>query len=429
MNTQLDFSDMSGAEFENLILQLVRKMGFEAQQTKASGDGGIDIVAHYSQPFLEGTYIIQCKRWSSSIGEPVLRDLYGVVMSERANKGILVTTSYFTSSATSFADGKPIELIDGDKLSSLLDRFELALNKSSSQNSYGYSYDLESYIKDHDKIAILKEELSVRPNNTNANYLVACIIMDRIMNDNRYNYDMSMQEMNFLIEECRKHLIILEKNRSSNKQDIGKSYIAHIFNAQLYLIQGNFFEALNHYQFVLQWDYLMQGDNELQAENLFVIINNIIQIYCLLGLKSKAMALCKKYDRVFKAILDNEELIHYGLGYSESETFFIRDMNGEVDFVKTTWRYVEKVKACEICFFVFWDCRLYYTGGHTEIDKEVYRELRNSKHGVYFLMWGSRYEFNYDEAQNPIGLKGFPIWNSEITGNIEEVSKRIEVLF
>jgi len=122
------FENMSGIEFENLVLQLVRKMGFEAQTTKTSGDGGVDIIAHNNQPFLEGQYIIQCKRWNSSIGEPALRDLYGVVMSERANKGILVTTSYFTPSAISFAKGKPLELIDGDKLHFLLSKYDLKEN-------------------------------------------------------------------------------------------------------------------------------------------------------------------------------------------------------------------------------------------------------------------------------------------------------------
>ena len=122
-----DLADMSGAEFELLVQDLVHKMGFETQLTKASGDGGIDIVAYNHQPFLEGKYIIQCKRWNtnSKIGEPTLRDLYGVITSERANKGILVTTSYFTSSAIDFAEDKPIELIDGDKLNSLLKKYSI----------------------------------------------------------------------------------------------------------------------------------------------------------------------------------------------------------------------------------------------------------------------------------------------------------------
>ena len=54
------------------------------------------------------------------VGEPVLRDLYGTVMSERAAKGILITTSRFTARAKKFAEDKPLELIDGTLLLQLL---------------------------------------------------------------------------------------------------------------------------------------------------------------------------------------------------------------------------------------------------------------------------------------------------------------------
>lgn len=115
-----DINSLSGIEFENLCQQLLHKMEFDTETTKASGDGGIDIIARYNKPLLKGKYIIQCKRYSGSVGEPIIRDLYGVVMSERANKGILMTTGYFTPSAISFAEDKNLELIDGTLLHKLL---------------------------------------------------------------------------------------------------------------------------------------------------------------------------------------------------------------------------------------------------------------------------------------------------------------------
>lgn len=109
-----------GESFERDVLLLIQKMGFEAKSTKTSRDGGIDIIATNSNPLLKGKYIIQCKDWCNPIGEPPLRDLFGVVHSERANKGILITTSTFTTSAKLFAQDKPIELIDGEQYLSLL---------------------------------------------------------------------------------------------------------------------------------------------------------------------------------------------------------------------------------------------------------------------------------------------------------------------
>ncbi|MFQ5885722.1 MAG: DNA translocase FtsK, partial [Anaerolineae bacterium] len=60
------------------------------------------------------------KNWTKPVGAPVVRDLYGVITAENANKGILITTSRFTDSARAFAEGKPLELIDGQMWSDLL---------------------------------------------------------------------------------------------------------------------------------------------------------------------------------------------------------------------------------------------------------------------------------------------------------------------
>ena len=90
-----DINSLSGIEFENICKNLIENMGFSVETTKASGDGGIDLIAYNHEPVLSGKYIIQCKRYSGSVGEPIIRDLYGVITSERANKGILMTTGYF----------------------------------------------------------------------------------------------------------------------------------------------------------------------------------------------------------------------------------------------------------------------------------------------------------------------------------------------
>lgn len=124
-----DINTLTGIEFENLCQALLQKAGFDVETTKASGDGGIDLIARNHQSFFSGKYIIQCKRYAGSVGEPVVRDLYGVVMAERANKGILLTTGHFTVSAVRFASDKNLELIDGEGLSQLLSTHNL-VNRS-----------------------------------------------------------------------------------------------------------------------------------------------------------------------------------------------------------------------------------------------------------------------------------------------------------
>lgn len=111
---------MDGFEFENLISKLLVKMGFEVEETKQTADGGVDVIARSHKPISGGLYIVQCKRQMANVGEPVIRDLYGVVGHNNASKGILITTADYTRQATQFAKNKPLELMNGDQLRLLL---------------------------------------------------------------------------------------------------------------------------------------------------------------------------------------------------------------------------------------------------------------------------------------------------------------------
>jgi hypothetical protein len=124
---EVKMEDLTGHEFEDLVEVLLNKMGLSTEGRKPSADGGIDIVAHDPRPIVGGKYIIQCKRYTSPIAVSVVRDLYGVVTSERASKGILVTNSRFTREAEDFAGGKPIELVDGDELRTLMQGNEMPI--------------------------------------------------------------------------------------------------------------------------------------------------------------------------------------------------------------------------------------------------------------------------------------------------------------
>ena len=122
---QYDIHHLNGHQFEGLVEQLVKKMGFIVAERKLTADGGVDILATSYEPILEGKYVIQCKRYTHKVGESIVRDLYGVVHSKNANKGILITNSTFTKKAIDFARNKQLELIDGEKLCSLLIKYEI----------------------------------------------------------------------------------------------------------------------------------------------------------------------------------------------------------------------------------------------------------------------------------------------------------------
>jgi len=120
---------LTGQEFESLMKALLAEMGFQAELTDVTGDGGIDIIAMLDRPFSGGRYIFQCKRYAEGnvVGAPAIRDFYGAVTADRAIKGIFVTTSEFTAQAKEFATQTGIELVNRTKLLQLLDEYKVMI--------------------------------------------------------------------------------------------------------------------------------------------------------------------------------------------------------------------------------------------------------------------------------------------------------------
>lgn len=117
--------------FERFCQRLLRESGFEEVKiTGRSGDGGIDGIGILQVNALVSFKVLfQCKRYTGSVTPSQVRDFRGAMMG-RADKGIVITTGSFTSDARKEAvrDGVPaIELVDGEKLVSMLEQLELGL--------------------------------------------------------------------------------------------------------------------------------------------------------------------------------------------------------------------------------------------------------------------------------------------------------------
>jgi tetratricopeptide (TPR) repeat protein len=173
---------LSGIEFERLITLLLTRMGFCAGMTKASGDGGIDVVATSNHAVTGGRYLIQCKRYSSDslIGAATVREFYGAVTADKlAVKGILITTSGFTAQAEEFAAALPIELIGRDRLQRLLQQYGLESDEGCPQGGSAESPAdrasrmLDSAIELHEQgkcaeaIKLLREATQLQPEDPN----------------------------------------------------------------------------------------------------------------------------------------------------------------------------------------------------------------------------------------------------------------------
>jgi len=124
---------LSPAGFERLCQRLLREAGFQqVEVTGRSRDGGIDGKGILQiNSFLSIQAIFQAKRYGANV--PVtasqIRDFRGA-MAGRTDKGVFMTTSYFTNEAEKEAlrEGvPPIELVGAKKLVDMFVQFELGL--------------------------------------------------------------------------------------------------------------------------------------------------------------------------------------------------------------------------------------------------------------------------------------------------------------
>lgn len=122
---------LSPAAFERLIQRVLRETGFaQVEVTGRTGDGGIDGTGIAKvNGILSFRVVFQCKRRRGGVGAGEIRDFRGA-MQGRADKGLFVTTGYFTRDALKEAtrDGAiAIDLVDGERLAEKLKELGLGI--------------------------------------------------------------------------------------------------------------------------------------------------------------------------------------------------------------------------------------------------------------------------------------------------------------
>lgn len=110
-------NEMNWREYEMLVGEWFRKQGYVVTETGGVADGGVDLILYKDGE----RYIVQCKQWKAyKVGVNIVRELLGVMVTQGAAGGYLVTSGVFTEDARRFATESNITLIDGSKLSQLI---------------------------------------------------------------------------------------------------------------------------------------------------------------------------------------------------------------------------------------------------------------------------------------------------------------------
>ena len=111
---------ISPDRFESFVAHLLRCMGYHARVTQASGDGGVDVIAHRDELGFEPPVIkAQCKQRLATVGRPEVQQLMGAV--ETSEFGLFVTLGTYTREARDAERARPnLRLIDGQALCDLV---------------------------------------------------------------------------------------------------------------------------------------------------------------------------------------------------------------------------------------------------------------------------------------------------------------------
>lgn len=115
---------MNPYKFEELIVNLMRKIGIKMETTPKAGDSGIDGIGYLRTPELM-TYkiVLQTKRFNKGqVTGPDISNFAGTISGHNADRGIFVTTSTYTNDAIarSRQGSNLITLVDGEELVDLL---------------------------------------------------------------------------------------------------------------------------------------------------------------------------------------------------------------------------------------------------------------------------------------------------------------------
>lgn len=99
-----DVYGLTPRRFEELMAELYAMQGFEVELTRGTKDGGVDLYLVRHEAYGRVLTIADCKRYAPDhlVGVGLVRAMHGLVEANRANAGLIITTSFFTRGAREF---------------------------------------------------------------------------------------------------------------------------------------------------------------------------------------------------------------------------------------------------------------------------------------------------------------------------------------
>ncbi len=119
---------LSPDAFEHMLVDLLENINMRIVEVHWVNGEEIDILAHNPAPLIGGDYIVHgiLVAEGDFVNSIRVIGLSDTVRAERALKGILISTGYFTEEVQKYSEGAPMELINVSKLRELLHNHGMA---------------------------------------------------------------------------------------------------------------------------------------------------------------------------------------------------------------------------------------------------------------------------------------------------------------
>lgn len=114
--TQRTFSDLSGTDFERLLVQLYVARGYQVQPLGGVGDQGGDLIANRPGERI----LIQAKRYKGSVGNDAVQQAAAAKTFYDCNAAVVVTSGFFTREAVELSKKTGVLLIGKNELQKFL---------------------------------------------------------------------------------------------------------------------------------------------------------------------------------------------------------------------------------------------------------------------------------------------------------------------
>ncbi|MBR2337790.1 MAG: restriction endonuclease [Clostridia bacterium] len=103
---------MKGHDFESFIKAVYELLGYNVEQTKKSGDQGIDLIIkkHFKK------IGVQLKRYSGTVGNSAVQEAVAGKRFYKLDRVCVLTNRFFTRSAIELAKANKVELLDRNDL-------------------------------------------------------------------------------------------------------------------------------------------------------------------------------------------------------------------------------------------------------------------------------------------------------------------------